>query len=50
VVKRYELSKEQWDKIKDMVPGKKGDRGRHGVDNLNFVNGVLYNEPRFSDQ
>ena len=42
MVKRYELSKEQWEKIKDMVPGKKGDRGRHGVDHLNFVNGVLW--------
>jgi transposase len=42
VVKRYELSKAQWEKIKDLVPGKSGDRGRHGVDNLNFVNGVLW--------
>ncbi len=42
MAKRYELSKEQWEKIKDIVPGKKGDRGRHGVDNLNFVNGVLW--------
>ena len=42
MAKRYELSKEQWEKIKDIVPGKKGDRGRHAVDNLNFVNGVLW--------
>ena len=42
MVKRYELSKEQWDRIKAFIPGKEGDRGRHGVDNLNFVNGVLW--------
>ncbi len=40
--KRYELSTEQWSKIESLVPGKKGDPGRHAVDNLNFVNGVLW--------
>ncbi|MBB4316266.1 hypothetical protein HNR56_004182, partial [Roseospira marina] len=28
--KRYELSPEQWDRIKDLLPGKPGDPGRSG--------------------
>jgi transposase len=42
MVKRYELSDEQWNKIKNFLPGKVGDRGRSGQDNRNFVNGVLW--------
>ena len=42
MAKRYELSDEQWEKIKAILPGKKGDRGRSGEDNRNFVNGVLW--------
>jgi putative transposase len=42
VVCRYELSTDQWNKIKDLLPGKIGDRGRTAVDNRNFVNGVLW--------
>jgi transposase len=42
VVKRYELSEAQWQKIKDILPGKEGDRGRSAVDNRTFVNGVLW--------
>lgn len=41
-MKRYELSKAQWDLIKNLIPGKEGDRGRTGTDNRNFVNGVLW--------
>ena len=40
--KRYELSNEQWSRIKDLLPGKKGDPGRAGEDNRLFVNGVLW--------
>jgi transposase len=40
--KRYELSSDQWERIAGVLPGKVGDRGRSGVDNLNFVNGVLW--------
>lgn len=40
--KRYELSPDQWGKIRDVLPGKPGDPGRSGVDNLRFVNGVLW--------
>lgn len=42
MVSRYELSDEQWEKIKDYLPGKKGDRGRSGEDNRCFINGVLW--------
>ncbi len=42
MVKRYELSDEQWRKIADLVPGKVGDPGRTGDDNRRFVNGVLW--------
>jgi transposase len=39
---RYELSNQQWEQIKEMLPGKVGDRGRSGEDNRRFVNGVLW--------
>ena len=42
MVKRYELSDGQWDRVKDLLPGKAGDPGRSGRDNRQFVNGVLW--------
>ena len=39
---RYELSDEQWERIKELVPGKIGDPGRSGADNRRFINGVLW--------
>jgi len=42
MVGRYELSDTQWDRIKDLLPGKVGDPGRSGKDNRLFVNGVLW--------
>src|SRR3989344_2282959 len=41
-IARYELSTEQWEKIKDILPCKKSDPGRTAVDNRNFVNAVLW--------
>jgi len=41
-IARYELSTEQWEKIKNLLPGKIGDRGRTAADNRNFVNAVLW--------
>jgi transposase len=32
----------QWHRIKDLLPGKKGDPGRHGEDSRLFVNAVLW--------
>ena len=40
--KRYELSEAQWERIRDLLPGKAGDPGRRGADNRLFVNGVLW--------
>lgn len=42
MVKRYELSDEQWRQIERLLPGKVGDPGRSGGDNRRFVNGVLW--------
>ena len=39
---RYELSPAQWNKIKDLLPGRKETVGRTAVDNRAFVNGVLW--------
>lgn len=39
---RYELTESQWHKIKDLLPGKAGDRGRTAADNRTFLNGVLW--------
>jgi transposase len=42
MVKRYELSNEQWRRIEGLIAGKKGDPGRTGDDNRLFVNAVLW--------
>jgi transposase len=42
MAKRYELSNEQWRRIENLLPGKKGDPGRNGEDNRLFVNAVLW--------
>jgi len=39
---RYELSTDQWNKIKDLLPGKAGDRGRTAADNRLFIDSVLW--------
>jgi putative transposase len=39
---RYELSQAQWEKIKDLLPGRKEYVGRTAADNRQFVNGVLW--------
>lgn len=40
--KRYELTAEQWDKIKNFLPGKKSDPGRTGSDNKEFIEAVMW--------
>jgi transposase len=42
MVKGYELSDAQWVRIAGWLPGKPGDPGRTGVDNRQFVDGVLW--------
>ena len=39
---RRELTDAQWARIEPLVPGKKGDKGRHGEDNRLFVDAVLW--------
>ena len=42
MVRRYELTKAQWERIADLLPGQAGDPGRRGADKRLFVNGVLW--------
>ncbi len=39
---RRELTDAQWARIERLVPGKEGDKGRHGEDNRLFVDAVLW--------
>ena len=39
---RYQLTEEQWDKIKDGLPGIKGKWGGIGRDNRLFINAVIW--------
>jgi transposase len=41
-VRRYGLRDDQWDRIKDLLPGRKGTVGRPAVDNRLFVEAVIY--------
>ena len=40
--RRYALRDDQWERIKDMLPGKPGDVGVTAKDNRLFVEAVLY--------
>ncbi len=42
MAKRYEWSPQQWEWLKDSLPGKGTDRGRTAGDKRRFVNGVLW--------
>ena len=42
MLRRYELSNREWEKIKFYLPGKEGDVGRTAKDNRLFVNAVLW--------
>jgi transposase len=39
---RYALRDDQWERIKDLLPGKPGDVGVTAGDNRRFVEAVLY--------
>jgi transposase len=41
-MRRYALRDDQWDRIKDFLPGKPGDVGVTAKDNRLFVEAVLY--------
>ena len=40
--RRYEISDENWQRIKHLLPGKQGDPGRTAHDNRLFINAVLW--------
>jgi transposase len=40
--RRYALRDDQWDRIKDMLPGREGSVGVRAKDNRLFVEAVLY--------
>ena len=42
MVKRYGLRDDQWDRIRDLLPGKAGDAGATAKDNRLFIEAVLY--------
>jgi len=39
---RRELTDAQWQRIEPLIPGKEGDKGRHGEDNHLFIDAVLW--------
>ncbi len=41
-MRRHEIADEDWEKIKDLLPGKDGDSGRTAEDNRLFINAVLW--------
>jgi putative transposase len=42
MMRRYELTDEQWRLMEHLLPGKDGDPGAHGKDNRRFVNAVIW--------
>lgn len=41
-MRRYALRDDQWDRVKELLPGKQGDRGATATDNRLFVEAVLF--------
>jgi transposase len=41
-MRRYEIPDDQWERIKDLLPGRKGDPGVTAKDNRLFINAVLW--------
>ena len=42
MTRRYALRDDQWDRIKDLLPGRSEQVGRYDEDNRLFVKAVLY--------
>jgi transposase len=42
MLRRHEITDQQWDAIKDLLPGKEGDPGATAKDNRLFVNAVMW--------
>lgn len=45
MTRRYPLRDDQWERIKDMPPGRDGSVGVTGQDNRLFIEAVLYRYP-----
>ena len=45
-MRRYGLRDDQWDRIKDFLPGREGHVGGNAADNRLFVEAVLYCKSR----
>jgi transposase len=41
-VRRFGLRDDQWDRIKDLLPGREGSVGATAADNRRFIDAVLY--------
>ena len=39
---RHAISDDNWSRIKDLLPGREGEPGRHGEDNRLFLDAVLW--------
>ena len=39
---RHEIRDDQWERIKDRLPGRPGEHGRVAADNRRFINAVLW--------
>jgi hypothetical protein len=44
-----DVREDQWERIKDILPGKAGDRGRTGYDNRSCIRAVMW-VARFCEQ
>jgi transposase len=42
VMRRFEISDADWNKIKPMLPGKESDPGRSATDNRLFINAIMF--------
>lgn len=42
MLRRHEIADEQWDAIKDLLPGKQGDPGVTAKDNRLFINAIMF--------
>jgi Transposase and inactivated derivatives len=40
--RRHALREDQWEKIKNALPGKEGDKGRTAADNRLFIDAVMW--------
>ena len=42
MMRRFELTDKQWERIRELLPAQEGTEGRHGKDDRSFVDAVLW--------